>query len=216
MSKKYHLDEIYDGQMLLRLPGSDEILTFPKAVERMGEEFVRKHAILEVVSYHGEEVPFEEWEKLTGTDKYVVKRRLQNGWSHFTAVNTPGKGWRCTGDPLSTGKDEYGHVIHPGPNPKHLKYDDQSMTFEEWSVATGISAATLRARRKRGWSVEKTLTTPVGRAPCVNATVKALEERIAELEERLAGLEGGSSYQTSPQTGQKGPVELDGQQEEYP
>lgn len=42
-----------------------------------------------------------------------------------------------------------------------LEYNGESKTLVEWSLSTGISWSVLWNRLKRGWSVEKMLTTPV-------------------------------------------------------
>lgn len=42
-----------------------------------------------------------------------------------------------------------------------LEYDGKRQTMAQWSEETGIKYGTIRGRLKRGWSVERTLTTPV-------------------------------------------------------
>lgn len=42
-----------------------------------------------------------------------------------------------------------------------LTYKGQTKTQTEWSSIVDIDHATLWARLKRGWSVEKTLSTPI-------------------------------------------------------
>jgi undecaprenyl pyrophosphate synthase len=45
-----------------------------------------------------------------------------------------------------------------------LTYEGQSMTMVEWAEELGIKYVTLKTRlNKLGWSVEKSLTHPVGR-----------------------------------------------------
>lgn len=43
---------------------------------------------------------------------------------------------------------------------KLLTFQGKTMTPMEWSVATGVNHKRIYARLKRGWSLEKTLTTP--------------------------------------------------------
>ena len=45
-------------------------------------------------------------------------------------------------------------------NNKTLTHDGKTATIAEWSILTKIKDAVIRTRLKRGWSVEKTLTTP--------------------------------------------------------
>jgi hypothetical protein len=42
-----------------------------------------------------------------------------------------------------------------------LKYNGKELCFSEWEELTGIPQATIRTRVKRGWSIKRTLTTPV-------------------------------------------------------
>lgn len=50
-----------------------------------------------------------------------------------------------------------------------IRLNGESKTWKEWSEFTGINVLTLHSRhKKQGWSVEKTLTTPImniGRPP---------------------------------------------------
>lgn len=50
---------------------------------------------------------------------------------------------------------------HNKSNNQFLTYKDKTYCISEWSKITGIKNITIRARIKRGWSIEKTLTTPV-------------------------------------------------------
>lgn len=42
-----------------------------------------------------------------------------------------------------------------------LKYDNRELCFAEWEEITGIKQSIISKRIKRGWSIEKALTTPV-------------------------------------------------------
>lgn len=46
-----------------------------------------------------------------------------------------------------------------------LEQDGQTRGLEDWATLRGIAAATLYKRIKRGWSAEKTLTTPLQPQP---------------------------------------------------
>lgn len=43
---------------------------------------------------------------------------------------------------------------------KTIEYKGECLSLRQWSSRTGISASTLSDRLRRGWSVEKALTTP--------------------------------------------------------
>jgi hypothetical protein len=42
-----------------------------------------------------------------------------------------------------------------------ITFNDRTQTLTAWGVETGINYVTLHNRLKSGWSVEKSLTTPV-------------------------------------------------------
>lgn len=46
-------------------------------------------------------------------------------------------------------------------NNHYLVYNNETHSMAEWASITGISYGTLKARLKRGWSVDKALSTPV-------------------------------------------------------
>lgn len=48
-------------------------------------------------------------------------------------------------------------------NNKRLTYNGVNMTVSEWAEHLNINTQTLYTRLKRGWSVERTLTTPARR-----------------------------------------------------
>lgn len=43
---------------------------------------------------------------------------------------------------------------------KHIKFQGKKMTQEQWGRYTGIGGTNICKRLKRGWSIEKALTTP--------------------------------------------------------
>jgi hypothetical protein len=45
---------------------------------------------------------------------------------------------------------------------KYLTYNGETKTVSEWGKAIGINAKILYARLGRGWTIERTLETPVG------------------------------------------------------
>ena len=46
-------------------------------------------------------------------------------------------------------------------NNRNLSFNGVTKTLSEWAEETGIKSSTIWARLKRGWSIEKTLTTEV-------------------------------------------------------
>ena len=46
-------------------------------------------------------------------------------------------------------------------NNRRIEFNGECHTMAEWANITGINAATIHARLKRGWDIEKTITTEV-------------------------------------------------------
>ena len=98
----------------------------------------RNHSI----SYNGETHNICEWENLTGIDRHAIKARIEKGWSLDKVFGTP------------TGADTTGQRL--------IEYNGEVHNLSGWARKTGISIDTLHRRiNYLGWSIEKTLTTPV-------------------------------------------------------
>jgi hypothetical protein len=56
----------------------------------------------------------------------------------------------------------YEEQAHNTRSNRRISYNGEELTMSEWAKRFGLNTTTLFARLKRGWSVEKALTTPVG------------------------------------------------------
>ena len=91
-----------------------------------------------------------EWAREMGINRTTIYNRIKAGYSDAEAVLTPAT---------------RSHRERAGGNkmrPKILlTHSGQTLTCDEWAKIVKINPATLANRKKRGWSDEKTLTTPV-------------------------------------------------------
>lgn len=94
------------------------------------------------VEVGGERLNLQQWADRLGADPQTISDRLERGWSAERAVTTPPRATK-----------------HKGP--VYLEHNGERLRLHEWAERTGISAPTLHKRLKRGWSVERTLTTLV-------------------------------------------------------
>ena len=76
---------------------------------------------------------------------HSIDRKDNNG--HYE----PGNVWWTTAKPQARNST----AARP------ITFDGRTMCIAEWSEVTGIKAVTLRRRLRYGWSIERTLTTPV-------------------------------------------------------
>jgi hypothetical protein len=86
-----------------------------------------------------------QWAKLTGLNKRTITDRIESGWSVKKALTTP----RIASSGISL------------LNKQRLGLDGECKTMTEWSCKLGFPKRTIGNRLCKGWSVEKTLTTPL-------------------------------------------------------
>ena len=87
--------------------------------------------------FDGELLTLRDISKRTGADYKILKSRTDRGETLFDALYK-----------------DYELAQY------HLEYNGERHSIPEWSKITGIKEITIRARLKRGWSVEKTLSEP--------------------------------------------------------
>lgn len=99
------------------------------------------------IEFRGERLTVSDWARRLGVDRRSLTSRIDNyGMSVEQALTMPfdvvatrrAKGWART-----------------------VEFRGESLTLNQWAERTGIPDNTIAARLKMGWSVEKTLTTPV-------------------------------------------------------
>lgn len=100
-----------------------------------------KKQALRYITFKGKKQTVAKWSKELGIPSATIRRRIDVlGWSEDKALS------------CMAGKERERDVI--------LEYDGKKLNMTEWSKLTGIAHKTISERIKRGWSTEKTLTTP--------------------------------------------------------
>jgi len=90
----------------------------------------------------GEQRTLQDWANRLGSDPQTISDRLARGWEPVDAVSTLPRS-QAQGDVT-------------------LTLDGRSQRLFEWAEETGLSSATISKRLKRGWSIDRALTTPSG------------------------------------------------------
>lgn len=100
-----------------------------------------------VLSHAGRSMVISAWADELGVSHQVISQRLRRGWSVEDALTIPpGKAFNWRG---TTHKDA-----------ATLTFDGRTQTYRQWADELGVSTATILSRLKRGWTVERALTTP--------------------------------------------------------
>ena len=96
-----------------------------------------------------------EWCEIYSISPKQVDSRVKNcGWTYEKAITTPLKncGW------------QHSEEIRKKLRKRFLTCGNETKSLSEWAKRTGISECSISARiDRRGWSVEKALTTPIRR-----------------------------------------------------
>lgn len=94
------------------------------------------------LTHNGETRLICEWAEITGIPRKTIITRIdQQNWNIADALTIPNTGRTRTTNNL-------------------LTLNGKTRCLTEWSEITGLSMQVIRIRIKRGWSVEKSLTTP--------------------------------------------------------
>lgn len=96
-----------------------------------------------ILEFQGKSQSLQEWADELGISESTIRWRLNKGYSTEKALSTK---VRKTASQRK----------------KYLTYKGNTKIVSEWAKYLGIDSGILYARLKRGWTVEKTLETPVG------------------------------------------------------
>jgi len=112
------------------------------ATQKQQMRNMRRNVYLE---HGGRRLCVSEWAEVTGICKETIWRRIKDGWSVSDAL---------TKEPSLTRRST--NVF--------LEYKGITRTLTEWTRELGMHRKTIQGRLKRGWSVEKALSTQVKRS----------------------------------------------------
>ena len=96
-----------------------------------------------ILEFQGKSQSLQEWADELGISESTIRWRLNKGYSTEKALTTKVR------KTVSQGK-------------KYLTHKGNTKTVSEWARYLGIDSKILYTRLKRGWTIEKTLETPVG------------------------------------------------------
>ena len=96
-----------------------------------------------IVEYNGERRCLSEWSEIFRIPIPTLWHRLEKGMSAQEALTTPPN-------------PKFSHVSKP----VIVEWNGQRHTKKEWEKITGIPKEVIRNRLRRGWTVERALTTP--------------------------------------------------------
>lgn len=96
-----------------------------------------------MVTFNGVTKACHEWAREFSIPKTTLYARLNGGWPIEKALNTPVQQ----------------HARHGYR--RRLEFEGRSLTIGEWAKEKGIAKTVIYLRLGYGWSVERTLTTPV-------------------------------------------------------
>ncbi len=95
------------------------------------------------ITFNGETLTLSQWASRLGESSQTLTKRLARGWSIEQALMLPG----LTDQTRRTNT--------------YLEFQGERLCVAEWARRLGVSSAVIFGRLKMGWSLERTLTTPV-------------------------------------------------------
>lgn len=110
----------------------------------------------DLLTMNGVTQPIAEWALDYGIPASLILTRLNRGMSTARAITKPMRA--KPGDQLP----------EPPSTPETYEFDGKAHTIAEWSLITGISQCTLRARIRAGWQIKHALATPTKRGRVAN------------------------------------------------
>lgn len=95
------------------------------------------------ITFSGKTYTAAQWAKKLNVTSYMIRRRLDRGWSIEKTLNAPFQHSR----------------IHA------ITFRGKTQSIQQWADDYGMKRGTFNARLNRGWSVKKSLNTPVHSIP---------------------------------------------------
>ena len=100
-----------------------------------------------IIDFNGESFCIAEWAERTGTSSAVISQRIDNlGWSIEDALTIKAEkacNWRGT-------KHQDAQL---------LTLNGETLTHRQWEEKLGLTKDVIRNRIRRGWTIERALTT---------------------------------------------------------
>lgn len=104
------------------------------------------------LTHNGQTLSLAQWARRTGISQSSLHSRLAAGWTTEQALMLP------VGSRVK-------RVAKPKPvridTRKRITFNGHTRTLDEWATVTGLPYDAIRIRLRRGWSIERALTTGV-------------------------------------------------------
>ena len=115
------------------------------------EQVLNRRIPARLLTYNGETLDLSSWSERTGIPKIILHRRaIERGWDAIRTLTTPY---------IKRGKVRKAKVLKR-PHKRLISYGGQTRCIREWSRLTGINRFTISGRLDRGWTPERSLSTP--------------------------------------------------------
>lgn len=93
------------------------------------------------LTFNGKTMTIAEWSRELGINEHVIRQRTERGWTAEAALTTP-VDHRC-------GKD------------REITFQGETKSLTGWAKAMNLTPSALEKRLRKGWALEKALTTPL-------------------------------------------------------
>jgi hypothetical protein len=107
----------------------------------------RNKRSVRMLTVHGERDSLAAWAERFGLSISRVHQRLRLGWSEEEAIATPPGAKRASRPPMA--------------RTHWLTMDGERLPLVEWARRYGVESTRIATRIRRGWTVERAITTPV-------------------------------------------------------
>ncbi len=97
-------------------------------------------SISQFITYNNETKSCPDWEDELGYYRGAIRDRIENGWTEKECIENK--------------RENY-----IPPNSKFITFNNEHLSLSQWSKKLGIKSGTISSRLKRGWTIEKALTT---------------------------------------------------------
>lgn len=95
-----------------------------------------------MICHNGESMCVADWSRRIGISAGTIFARLNKGWDIERTLKQPVE-------------------VHSRSRFHNITYNGETMNVAQWARKIGIKVGTLRARLRKGWDIEKALTTPL-------------------------------------------------------
>lgn len=145
------------------------------------------------IEFDGVNQSINDWALDYGITPAIIIGRLERGAFNEKAITKPMTVY-FSGQRLPVFSDEQlvgDRTIPRKPTGRTYVFEGRALTVIQWAEVSGMSVSAIRKRLRKGWSIERTLTTPLD----PRGTTR---RGVASNFDASKGTGGGSTSQESP------------------